>query len=64
MAQWKTIRVCGIGWPLKRVGWFFNQRFGFFLTMVDDPRHMYLVRFSHRRLLVSAEALGKFKPVG
>lgn len=64
LAQWRTIRVCGIGWPLKRVGWFFNKRFGLFLNMVDDPRHMYLVRFPRRRLLVSAGALGEFKTIG
>ena len=63
LGQWKTLRMCGIGWPLKSVGWFFNKRFGLFLRMVDDPRHMYLIRFPRRRLLVSLQTRGAFTVV-
>ena len=48
-----TIRLFGAGWPLKPFGWFRNSQLGTYLNLVDDPSRMYLVRFPHRRLLVS-----------
>ena len=64
LAQWKTLRVFGIGWPLQPVGWFFNRRLGLFLNMADNRQHMYLIRFSRIRLLVSSALPGGFERLG
>ena len=52
----KTLRLFGVGWPLRRFGWFHNPQLGLFLNLVSDPSHMWLVRFPHRKILVSPPA--------
>lgn len=53
--RWTTVRLFGVGWPLKPFGWFRNGELGTFLSMVNDPSHMWLVRFPGRQVLVSPE---------
>ena len=63
--RWTTLRVFGVGWPLKPFGWFRNSELGTFLSMVNDPGYMWLVRFPGRQVLVSPEngaALDALRP--
>lgn len=48
-----TVRLFGIGWPLRRVGWFRNQQFGTFLLFADNRRSLYLVKTPKRTMVVS-----------
>ncbi len=50
-----TVRVCGVGWPLRRYGWFWNRQLGYFLSLPTNYDDLYLIRFPNRRLLVSPE---------
>lgn len=52
--SWKnTIRIFGVGWPLKPYGWFWNREYGVVLAMVTDPSDMLLLSLGSRQLLVS-----------
>jgi hypothetical protein len=53
MSVWKTIRLCGVGWPLKPYGYFRNPEIGMFLAFVTDRNNMVLVTFPKKKLLVS-----------
>lgn len=52
--SWKnTIRLFGVGWPVKPYGWFWNREYGIVLAMVTDPSDMLLLGLGSRKLLVS-----------
>jgi hypothetical protein len=53
MSMWKTIRLCGVGWPLKPYGYFSNSEIGTFLALVTDRNNMVLITFPKKKLLVS-----------
>ena len=48
-----TLRLFGVGWPLKPFGWFRSSHLGTYLNLVDDPSRMYLVRLPQRQILMS-----------
>ena len=57
-----TLRVCGVGWPLKPYGWFWNKRFGMMLALVSDKDRALLLKFPHRRLLASPPSRDALMP--
>ena len=54
MFSWtNTVRICGVGWPLKPYGWFWNRERGIVLAMVSDHCDVVLLNFGKKLLLVS-----------
>ena len=53
--QFGTLRVCGVGWPLRSYGWFWKRGVGLFLAMPTNYDHLLFIRFPKRLLLVSPE---------
>ena len=49
----RTVRLFGVGWPLRRFGWFHNPRLGTYLNLMNSPSEMWMVRFPHLKVVVS-----------
>lgn len=49
----KTVRLFGVGWPLKPYGWFRNNELGTFLALVNDSQNMWLIKFKNKQVVVS-----------
>jgi hypothetical protein len=53
IGRWSTVRLFGVGWPLKPFGWFATAGLGTYLSLVNNSSRMCLVQFQRRQLLVS-----------
>ena len=51
-----TIRLCGVGWPMKSFGWFWNRKSGVFLALADRAADLLLLEFADRKkVLISSD---------
>jgi hypothetical protein len=54
LAWRSTVRVCGVGWPMKSYGYFWNRKVGSFLALADKPSPLFLLKLDgNKNLLVS-----------
>jgi hypothetical protein len=55
LRTWNTIKLFGVGWPMKPYGYFRNRELGTFLAFVTNRDKMVLVTLPNKKLLVSPE---------
>jgi hypothetical protein len=53
ISGFSLVRIFGIGWPLRPIGWFRSPELGVFLSLANDPSNMCMVSFPKRKLLIS-----------
>lgn len=53
LPRWTTVRVFGIGWPFRPIGWFRNSELGTFLNLAENTSAMCMVSWPKKNILVS-----------
>ncbi len=59
-AMRRSIRLCGNGGLFAFTGWFRNRRLGTYRVFATDPARSVVLRFAHRRIVVTPDDPGSF----